>query len=63
MFSDLAFVIIVLLCIAITMFNLTVGATVTAMVCLAECGALYMRFLKQPLCSQEVDYDEENSEV
>lgn len=63
MFSDLVFVIIVLLCIAIAMFNLTVGATVTAMVCLAECGALYRRFLKQPPRSQEVDYDEENSEV
>ena len=45
-FSDTAFILIVFLCIAISMFNINVGALIWALICLAESNILYMKLIK-----------------
>lgn len=40
-FSSAAFVLIVFLTIAISMFNINVGALIWALICLTESGVLY----------------------
>ena len=43
-FSSTAFVLIVFLTIAISMFNINVGALIWSLICLTESGVLYKEF-------------------
>ena len=55
-FSDAAFVIIVFLSIAISMFDLKIGALIWSLICLSETNVLYIQLTKQhPVYSYEED--------
>ncbi len=53
-FSDTAFILIVFLCIAISMFDINIGALIWTLICLAESNILYMKLTKRKSSKEEV---------